>query len=199
MDKPGYIDPVTSEYFGLDHLQPFTQAYKIRVKIDGTEKEVEVSLMVLFSNHCYTRTRLDSDPSDLPVLFSERKRDGTIDERVFCRSRWEFSKTLPDLINDLHGKSCLPGGSREIFYRQEDSNPIGSPQGWYVCLRLNASDKHKNLTLSVRSSHYRVNRPNDVRGSHRRFYAILAHFYSEELKVRKWLEMEAEPVKQKNP
>lgn len=184
----GYTDPTTLETFTFDHMAPFEVTYPVRLKdSDSADSEIEVEIQVIFSNHCYTRSKASNDPAELPILFKEKKRDGTVDERVFCSERWNFSKSLPDLIRALNDKNCLAGGSREIFYRIEHANPPGTPEGWYICFKLDASEKYKNLTLSVRSAHYRTNRPNDVRGGFRRFYAILAKFFSEELEKKPWL------------
>ena len=176
-------DPKTGETCTLEHLQPFNVVYSIRVDANP----VDVTLRVHFSHHCYTRSRNPED-SDDAVLFTEKKRKGAVkDERVFCRKRWEFSKSLPSVIKELHSKGCYPGGSKEMFYRHEEP-PISNPQhGWYICTRLGASEQYKNLTMSVRSAHWRTNKPADIRSGTKRFYAILAQFYAEEKKKRGWL------------
>ncbi|AKH70895.1 hypothetical protein IMCC21906_03258 (plasmid) [Spongiibacter sp. IMCC21906] len=175
-------DPITGTTYSIEHLKPFNVTYEI--KVDG--EPTEVTLRVHFASHCYTRSRKEDDP-DHSVLFKEQKRRGPDDERVFCPDRWEFSKKLPDIITNLHSKGCYPGGSKELFYRHEDA-PKSNPQhGWYICTRLSASDKYQNLTLSVRSAHWRTNRPVDTRGGTKRFYALLAQFYATEKQKREWL------------
>lgn len=176
------IDPASGKSYSLEHLKPFKVTYGIKV----SGEPVDVPLHVHFSEHCYTRSRKDGD-LDEAVLFREKKRGGQVDERVFCEARWEFSKSLPAIIKDLHSKGCYPGGSKEMFYRQENA-PINNPQhGWYICTRLGVSQKHKNLTMSVRSAHYRTNKPFDIRGGTKRFYALLAQFYASEKRKRDWL------------
>lgn len=175
------VDPISGTSYSLEHLNPFQVTYGIKV---GGEP-VEVPLHVHFSNHCYTRSR--HNDSEDAVIFSEKKRNGEVDERVFCAERWEFSKLLPAIIKDLHSKGCYPGGSKEVFYRQENA-PSNNPQhGWYICTRLGVSHKHQNLTMSVRSAHYRTNKPFDIRGGTKRFYALLAQFYASEKRKRDWL------------
>lgn len=80
------IDPLTGIEYSLLHLHGFNTKYEIR---DGQET-VLVDIRVHFSTHCYTKSREDNDP-DHVVLYRERKRDGSIDERVFCERRWNFS------------------------------------------------------------------------------------------------------------
>jgi len=175
-------DSSLEKEYSTEHLRPFDITYSI--KIDGQPKDVTLS--VHFSNHCYTRSRKEGD-SDEDVLFQEKKRHGIIDERVLCNERWEFSKSLPEIIQDLHGKGCFIGGSKEIFYRQELPAKGNIHAGWYICARLGASNTHQNLTLSIRSVHWRNNRPIDIRGGPKRFYALLAQFYSIESDKRDWM------------
>ena len=181
--KKDVFDPITGQVYSLEHLHRFEVSYSI--KVEG--KEMDVPLMIFFSDHCYTETRKDSHPESA-VILREEKRHGIIDERVFCQQRWHFSKHLPEIIKNLHSKRCHLGDN-EVFYRQEESPPRNSHAGWYICIKLSVSERHKNLTLSVRSVHWRENRPLGVlRGGPRPFFAILANFYKKQLKERDWLE-----------
>lgn len=175
-------DPVSGAVYSLAHLVPFPITFLLRVG-DGS---VEVEMFVRFSRHCYTRSRKDGDPGEA-VVFREKKRHGQVDERVFCKTRWEFSKSLPDIIRGLHDKQCFPGNSKELIYRQEGAPYPGDHGGWYVCLRLGVDNRRENFTLSVRSAHLRSNRPLEIRGPGRRFYALLARFYDQERGKRAWL------------
>lgn len=175
------IDFATGNAYSLEHLAPFAVTYQILVE----GEPVDVTLHVHFPNHCYTRSRHDSDP-DEAVLIPEPD-DRSDEERVFCINRWNFSQKLPDIIKNLHSKGCFPGGSKEIFYRQEDPPRAGHVAGWYLVFRLGVSNTHKNLTMSVRSVHYRYNKPYDIRGGSRRFYIILQQFYQQEKAKRDWL------------
>ncbi|MCP4697826.1 MAG: hypothetical protein GY862_13385 [Gammaproteobacteria bacterium] len=173
-------DSVTGKSYSLGHLEPFQVSYAIKMN----NIAIDVNLHVFFTSHCYTRSRKEGD-SDCAVLYRERKRGG-IDERVFSKARWEFSKFLPDIIKSLHSKGCYPGSKKELFFRQEKPPYAGSQDGWYICFRLGVSKKHKNLTMSVRSVHWRNNRPY-VRRVAKRFYALLSEFYSEAKKKMDWL------------
>jgi hypothetical protein len=175
-------DPLTKQSYSVEHLKPFLVNYRIKFDNGPTD----VSLHVHFSSHCYTRSRKEDD-LDLAILRKEAKHDGTIDERVFCKNRWEFSKSLPSIIKALHSKKCFLGGSRKMFYRQESPTYPGNYDGWYICARLGVSENHKNLTMSIRSAHWLTNRPFEVRGSSKPFYALLSQFYSSERKKRDWL------------
>jgi hypothetical protein len=176
-------DPATNTIYCLKHLKPLDVSYNI--KIDGVPRDV--SLKALFSKHCYTRSRKDSDHQCV-VLFTEKKRHGVIDERVFCPKRWQFSKELPGIILNLHSKHCYLGDNY-IFYRQECAPLSNTHAGWYICMRLGVSEQHRNLTLSVRSVHWRENRPiGSIRGGQRRFFAVLTSFYTKHRLEKNWIE-----------
>ena len=177
-------DPVSGNEYSLEHLQPRTFSYNIKV---NKEPKI-ITLGILFSPHCYTRTKDDTDPPD-SVILEENRKGGRIEQRVFCPHRWKFSKQLPEIIEQLHHKGCLIGGNGEIFYRQEGAPSQGAHDGWYICARLNASAKHQNLTMSIRSVHYRNNRPADIRGRGiTKFYVVLERFYKSASQTHNWLD-----------
>jgi len=181
MDKE-VVDNVTGETYSLDHLKSFPVTYGI--KVDGNP--VDVTVYIHFSEHCYTRSRKDGDP-DEAVLIREKKKNGDVDERVFAKSRWEFSKSLPDILKALHGQWCFMGNNKEMFYRQEGKILSNSHGGWYICARFGISHKHQNLTINIRSVHYRENRPHGIRREAKRFFVLLARYYSEKRKNTDWL------------
>lgn len=160
----------TGKIYSVEHLRPFPVTYSIKIK----DEHKDISLQVLFSNHCYTRSRKKAD-LDEDVLFSEPRRN-SVDERVFCEERWRFSQELPAIIRALHNKLCFSGKSKELFYRQEKPTRPGEHAGWYICAKLGYSQKHQNHTLSIRSVHWRTNRPIDIRGGSKRFYVLLAKY-----------------------
>jgi len=176
-----YVDPSSGQKYRLTHLG--VSAVPFHMKINGNI--ITVDLVVHYSNHCYTRSRVAGDDEKF-VLFTDRKSDGSLDERVFCPTRWKFSKDLPAIIATLNQSLCYAGGSREIFYRVK-SDP-GGPRvkGWYICGRLGVNPARRQLTMSVRSVHHRTNEPHDTRGS-KRFYEILIPFYQAQKAKHTWV------------
>lgn len=175
-------DPVTGKEYSLEHLRPRTVSYNIKVN----KEPKTVTVRVHFSRHCYSRTKKDADPPE-SVILEENRSGGFAEQRVFCPHRWEFSRQLPEIIEQLHHKGCLIGSS-EIFYRQEGAPSQGAHEGWYICARLSASKKHQNLTMSIRSVHYRNNRPVDIRGRGvTKFYVVLERFYKSASQTHDWL------------
>jgi hypothetical protein len=69
---------------------------------------------------------------------------------------------------------------------KSDAGARHRTHGWYVCGRLDASTKHRQLRLNIRSVHYRTNEPNDARGQ-ARFYQILQPFYVVQKAKYDWL------------
>lgn len=154
-----WIDKNTGIVYDLQHMKSFFTNFEVKFNRENFDTVVAE---VFFSNHCWTRKRLPED-LDNQVVDSRILKDGSIEERIFCVERWEFSKNLPNIINNLNYKVCLLGGKKEILYRQECS-AVGSHAGWYICIRLDYKRHLANpLQIWVRSAHYRPNRPEDIR------------------------------------
>ncbi|ALG68418.1 hypothetical protein [Beggiatoa leptomitoformis] len=118
-----WVNPDTGEEYDISHLKGFQTSFE--VKLDNEIKNIDVR--VEFSYHCYTKKQEDGGKE--PVFRIETRKDGTKEERVFCPKRWEFSKSLPDIIRGLNYKGCLQGNSHEIIYRQEQSSNQGGHDG----------------------------------------------------------------------
>lgn len=176
------FDVITGRSYDIAHLR--TTVISFCLLLD--KKQVSVDLRVYYANHCYTRSRVARD-SDEAVLFRERKRDGTCDERVFCAKRYEFSLQLPRLMADLGHALCFRGNDNQLFYRlKSDPKARNNIHGWYICGRLDTSARHQQLRLNIRSVHYRTNQPAGVRGICR-FFQILTPFYLAQKTKYGWL------------
>lgn len=189
--RVGDIEAIRPPPEVLEHLDAMSIEFEYEITKGG--ERVFVPVIVQFSNHCYTRTRLDSDPDD-SVLFRERRKDGGVEERVWCPERAAFSKRLPDILRGIGGLLCLRGDSKEILYRVAGPGPRDG-EDWYVCMRLSIKVATRELIISVRSVHPRANRPADVRGSSTRGWAIFAQRYSTWRAEHRWLI----PLERKNP
>jgi hypothetical protein len=176
------FDVITGKSYDLAHLAPSVVPFHLL--IEG--EQVTVDLHVFYSNHCYTRSRVEGDPDDA-VLFRELNKDGEWDERVFCPKRYAFSLQLPQVVAQLNQSMCYRGGQSQIFYRFKSGPNAKTPMhGWYICGRLDANVKHQQLRMNIRSVHYRTNEPNDVRDK-RRFFQILLPFYLAQKEKYDWL------------
>ncbi|WWW36728.1 hypothetical protein V8017_08090 [Stenotrophomonas rhizophila] len=175
------IDAILEKY-PIAHLSGFW--LPVEVRIDGVAYEVRIH--VNFTNHCWTRSIETGDAAD-EVLFREQKRKGMIDERVFCLKRWNFSHQLPGLISNISHALCLPGQEKSVFYRLKPDTSKGKDAGWYICLRLDKSDSRKQITLNIRSSHYRTNKPEGTRGAPIRFWAAFWSYYKDLRTKNAWM------------
>jgi len=177
-----YVDLATGRKYRLTHLGVSKVSFPL--KIDGVI--VAIDLVVHYANHCYTRSRRPEEGEHL-VLFRERLSDGTLDERIFCPLRWQFSKGLPAIVAALNQSLCYGGRNREIFYRVKSDIGGPSTKGWYICGRLGVSAKRQQLFLSIRSIHHRTNQPHDIRRPGKRFYEILIPFYQAQKATCPWV------------
>ncbi|MFQ3245581.1 MAG: hypothetical protein ACI9SP_002229 [Arenicella sp.] len=168
-----WINPKTNEEFDLSHCSNFVTPF--RIKRPKTKVLKNIDARVLLSSHCFNRKRPESDVISTTYEM-EKKGDGSIEDRVFCPDRWEFSKKIPGIIQDLEYRGCFGGNSKQLIFRQELPKKAGSHEGWYLCLKLNYSS-NKGLEIRVTSCHYRLNRPTNIR-SHgsTRFYVLLNKF-----------------------
>lgn len=170
-----WIDPISEVSYDLGHLEPFETGFKIKLSKNAPLTDIQGK--VIFSKHCYSRKKTESDdPSH--IITTERKRDGTIEDRVFCPNRWDFSIRIPEIIKNLNDKLCLEGNRRHIVFRQEDKTPPSGHDGWYICMNLNyRKERDPQFELRVTSAHWRPNRPDGMRpGGSTRFGVLLSRY-----------------------
>ena len=167
-----WTDPETEEVYSLDHLEDYLTDFEILVGDELWQLETRV----VFSNHCYTRSMSEGDDPQL-IVDKQPKKDGSIDTRVFCEKRWEFSLRLKEIIGEIHNKLCFQGNRGSVIYRQEDKPGLQSHEGWYICLDLEYTPgDDPELTMWVRSVHYRRNRPDNIRPKPNRFKILAKRF-----------------------
>jgi len=172
-DKTTWTDPDTNTAYALSAFSSFVTTYEI--KPDKEAEPFSVPVRVIFSNHCYSRERKDEPANQ--IIDTQHRRDGTIEERVFCKLRWDFCQALPMIIENLGLQKCL-AGDREIIYRQEQKSGVVAHDGWYICMRLDyRKKKDPAFELWVRSVHWRQNRPVDIRNhGGQKFRQLLSQF-----------------------
>lgn len=167
-----WTDPESEEVYSLGHLEDYLTNFEILV---GDELR-QLETRVVFSNHCYTRSMSDDD-DPRQIVDEQHKRDGTVDTRVFCEKRWEFSLRLQDIISEIDDKLCFQGNRGSLIYRQEDKPNLQSHEGWYLCLDLEYKPgSDPELTIWVRSVHYRTNRPANIRPKPNKFKILAKRF-----------------------
>ena len=145
-----------SQTWTFDHLHPFAFKFPVSIEIGGRATEVEHDVIVLFSNHCFTRALKSSEdpPDDLPLV-----KDGKLD-RVLDLLRYEMSlKYLPRLIRDLPQRQIkIADESRPSFVTMEieaAGAAVGTlPQHYAIFFEVKKDKKRaRRLLLRVQSAY----------------------------------------------
>ncbi len=173
-----YIDPETQESFDLSHLNSFQTQFEVLIN----KEKLMIDTKIIFSNHCYTKKQ--ETIGNQTIIFKEKRKGGAVENRVFCRQRWEFSKLLPEIIKELGYKICLQGNDHSLFYRHEKKGDslMSLYEGWYICMKWDYKvNCNPSLEIWVRSVHFRTNRPHDVRGSPTKFCILLSRYLKSKL------------------
>lgn len=85
--------------YDLSHLDPFDWHYTT----EATDKltAIKYKFQVTFSMHCFSRKPLVNEQVTGNMWYPWPR-----EQRIFCFDRYEFSKQLPDIIQDLGGRNC---------------------------------------------------------------------------------------------
>ncbi len=136
------------EIWDFLHLQPFRLTKNVLLNGCGI---VVVDVIVLFSNHCYTRK---IDKNDEFINNCHIVMDGK-ESRVMDAKRYQLSrKHLPNLIKSLDKQKIRP--SRENFFivQLENEDPDKSDMKYVVFFDLKKDSRRKNrLLLRVKSAY----------------------------------------------
>ncbi|HVJ38718.1 MAG TPA: hypothetical protein VM687_13050 [Stenotrophomonas sp.] len=167
--------------FDVSHLRRMVM--EIEVRLD--QRAVLVPVVVLFSNHCYTRSVCVGE-SIADALYCEAKRGGVAEHRVLDEARLAFSKRLPQMLGQIAHAMVFQGDGQVLFRVQED-RARGGDSGWYVCLELGVNVAASELRLTVKTCHYRSTRPTNVRGNKKRFFSFFNPMYLRLRSRHAWL------------
>jgi hypothetical protein len=91
--------------YTLDHLHPYGIVYIEPAKAGKAEKEFRVDIS--YGLHCFTR--------GLDLGVSELNYQDVRETRTFDFKRYELSKLLPGIIQDLHTRRCMHTGHGNFF------------------------------------------------------------------------------------
>lgn len=97
----------------LRHLWPYAHTFTIPAKNKNPEKSYTVN--VVFSLHCFTRGK-KSDDSQL-LFYSDNR-----EVRTFCFERYNHSKLLPGIINQLD-KGKVFHTNHATYLRLDNTGP----------------------------------------------------------------------------
>lgn len=94
--------------YDLSHLHPKHITYVQPSKADKPAIQYKVS--VSFSMHCFTRGLKEKERPDRTMLYSDAR-----ETRVFDFQRYELSKELPEIIQNLSNRKCYHTGKGNFF------------------------------------------------------------------------------------
>jgi hypothetical protein len=86
--------------YNLSHLNELVVTYI--QPASGRKPQKKYKVVVLFSHHCFTRK--DSENTDPDLVYNA---PGKKDPRVFDFGRYELSKKLPHIIQNLDKRECF--------------------------------------------------------------------------------------------
>jgi hypothetical protein len=96
------------ECYDLSHLHPHTCRYQQPAKGDKPARTYTVD--VIFSLHCFTRGLFDNETVDDAMCYADDR-----ETRRFDFERYELSKQLPGIIEELGKRKCYHTGHDNFF------------------------------------------------------------------------------------
>jgi hypothetical protein len=135
------------QIYDLTHLHPKTVRYVQPAK-DGKPARTYI-VDVIFSLHCFTRRIGEDETPDQSLLYADSR-----EARIFDFLRYELSKCLPEIIDDLLQRKCYHG--RDNFLTVEMINPQdGSLIEYNIFFAVSRSSKRGVINLFVQSAYVR--------------------------------------------
>lgn len=134
--------------YDLSHLHPFELELIQPAKSNEPERTYDFS--VAFSLHCFSKAVKDGDN---PALEYSDNRES----RTFCLDRYRLSFHLPDIIRDIHTKSCSHTGKGNFFIVESiiDENGLVEYEIYFDV--TNPKLKGTPMKLYVQSAYVRTN------------------------------------------
>ncbi len=133
----------------LSHLEPF--AFRVDPGLG-----FEVTVVVLFSCHCFTRSLARDGRSRREIPLGELFDDGR-ETRVLCEERFALSREhLPNLIRRLRRRAIQVARDdpQNFLTLEELEDPYGSPRHYVVFFEVFRDIKRKRrLLLQVQSAY----------------------------------------------
>ncbi|MCU7939909.1 MAG: hypothetical protein KZQ64_08115 [gamma proteobacterium symbiont of Bathyaustriella thionipta] len=94
--------------YDLSHLHPFNMM--VTQDATNTQPKREYNVQVFFSLHCFTKSEKGQEQIDTDLLYRDNR-----EVRVFDFRRYELSKNLRDIIEDIGRKKCFHTGHDNYF------------------------------------------------------------------------------------
>jgi hypothetical protein len=131
----------------LAHLHPRSLTYQQPAKGNAPARVYRVD--VIFGLHCFTRGRDQEAPQEKALLYGDDR-----ETRVFDFVRYELSKRLPEIIEDLPQRKCYHTGKGN-FFSVEIVSGDGSVVEYDVFFAASRSSTKGKINLFVQSAYVR--------------------------------------------
>lgn len=95
--------------YSLAHLHPYRMEFDQPATGKAPARKFQVQ--VIFSLHCFTRNLKDGEPAPAKAMLYSDSRE----TRIFDFRRYELSKQLPAIIQQLQGRKCFHSGKGNYF------------------------------------------------------------------------------------
>lgn len=154
----------------FDHLQ----AFAMKVQIEQPNGFIDFDVVVLFSNHCYSREERPDEAADESLIVM----DGSI-RRVLDRQRYELSlQHLPGLAHDLPNRLIrIADASRPNFVTLEiqPTTPGGAALHYAMFFEVKRDRRRRHRMLLRVQSAYLLESPSKrlLKADKMRFHVIL--------------------------
>jgi len=134
--------------YDLSHLDSFEWYCTIDEK---NNPEIIYKFHVSFSMHCFTRKALKNEG-----VHKNKWYQGEKEKRVFCFDRYELSKQLPNIIQDLKNRQCWHTHHGN-FFTIEVTDKDGQKVDYEIYFDVNRARRKGWLHLVVQSAYTRTN------------------------------------------
>lgn len=142
--KPFTYENIT---YDLTHLHPKIILYNQITT--PQKKESFYNVQIIYSLHCFTRKKLSDEPEN-KLLFYKDSRE----TRLFDFTRYELSKQLPSIVENLNLKKCYHTGKGNFFV-VELINHEGKKEEYEVYFEASRSSTRGVINLYVQSAYAR--------------------------------------------
>jgi hypothetical protein len=134
--------------YDLGHLHPSERIFRQAATKDKPARDYVVQ--VIYGLHCFTRKPKDGEPApDLALWYAD-----TREKRVFDFGRYELSKQLPGVVEQLLGRKCYHSGKGNFFVVELFT--VGGQKAEYeIYFDASRASTKKGVNLYVQSAYIR--------------------------------------------
>lgn len=135
--------------YSLHHFHDQLHTYRLPPTVKRP-KARDVVVRVTFGIHCFTR-KAYADEVVNPHQIYCRNSEG----RLFCATRWEWGKNLPEILDTLLDKKCFETDRRNHVLFSSAHTAGGDEYALFFVLRAASQSAEQDAKMMVLSAHSR--------------------------------------------